>query len=78
MTGSADGRPFYVSVLAAVDEDDLIADIVFAGRQVADVRIVAGKGVVTLYNSAGAEGSGMPLDGFRAALDEAVDRLQSG
>jgi hypothetical protein len=66
---------FYVSIAAEAGEADLVADIVFAGRQVAAVRRVAGVGTVTLYDPAGSEGFELPLDTLRAALREAAERL---
>ena len=57
MTEPSGTEYFYVSVAAEVDEPDLVADIVFAGRQVAAVRRVAGVWTVTLYDPSGSEGS---------------------
>lgn len=67
---------FYVAVAAEADESDLVADIVFDGRQVADVRRVDGNWLVTLYDPVGAEGYSLPLDGLREALDDAANRLK--
>jgi hypothetical protein len=68
---------FYVAVLAAADEADLIADIVFAGQQVADVSRIDGCWTVTLYDPSGAEGFKLPLVELRAALRDAARRLQA-
>lgn len=76
MTESRETESFYVSVAAEADEPDLIADIVFAGQQVADVRLVEDVWTVTLYDRQGSEGFKLPLDGLLGALQEAADRLR--
>lgn len=40
---------FEVTVSGEVDEDELIADVIYRGRGVADVRHVEDRWVVTLY-----------------------------
>jgi hypothetical protein len=69
---------FYVAIAAEVDEEDLVADIVFAGQQVADVRRLDQVWTVTLYTESGADEIRLPLDGFLAALRQAAERLTSG
>ena len=76
MTESSGTGSFYVSVAAEVDQPDIVADIVFAGRQVADVRLVEGVWTVTLYDPRGSEGFKLPLDGLCNALREAAVRLR--
>jgi hypothetical protein len=68
---------FYVAIVAEADEPELVADIVFAGNQVADVRLIDGGWTVTFYDPFGAEGFRFPLDGLRAALTEAAERLRA-
>jgi hypothetical protein len=68
---------FYVSVAAESDEPDLVADIVFSGNQVADVRRVDGTWTVTLYDGFGVEGFRLPLHGLLAALSDAAERLHA-
>lgn len=77
MTGSFEVGPFYVSVSAEADEQDLVADIVYLGQQVADVRRVEESWTVTLYDPFGAEGFSLPLEGLRTALDDAAQRLRA-
>lgn len=68
---------FYVSVAAEANEPDLVADVVFSGRQVADVRRVDGSWTVTLYDPFGHAGFRLPLDGLIAALGNAAERLHA-
>jgi hypothetical protein len=75
MTEPSGTESFYISVAAEADQPDLVADIVFAGQQVADVRLVEGVWTVTLYDPRGSEGFKLPLDGLRSALREAAERL---
>ena len=75
MTEPSGTDSFYVSVAAEADEPDLVADVVFAGRQVAAVRRVDGVWTVTLYDPSGSEGFKLPFDGLRTALREAAERL---
>lgn len=76
MTESNSPSNFYVAISAEADEPDLVADIVFAGQQIADIRLVEGSWLVTLYDPFGAEGYRVPLDGLRDALDDAANRLK--
>ena len=76
MTDPSGTESFYVSVAAEADEPDLVADIAFAGKQVADVRLVDGAWTVTLYDPSGSEGFKLPLDGLHAALRDAAERLE--
>ena len=76
MTEPSGGEGFYVSVSAEADEPDLVADIIFAGQQVADVRLGDAGWTVTIYDPFGAEGFRLPLDGLRAALADAAARLK--
>jgi hypothetical protein len=76
MTDENDPERFYVAIAAEADEPDLVADIVFAGQQVADVRLIDGSWIVTLYDPFGAEGYRLPLEGLRDALEDAAKRLK--
>jgi hypothetical protein len=53
---------FYVAVAAEVDEGQLVADIAYAGEEVASVRNVGGTWMVTLYVPVGADRADVPLD----------------
>lgn len=77
MTERGYGGEFYVAVAGESGEPDLVADIVFSGSQVADVRRVAGTWIVTLYDASGSDGFRLPLDGFLAALRDASERLRA-
>lgn len=65
-------RHFEVVVALEVDEDVPVADVLFRGTQVADVRKIAGEYRCNLYSVAGEDGA-VPLD----ALVEALDRAKS-
>lgn len=68
---------FEVTVSAEVDEDELIADVIYRGCGVADVRHVEGSWVVTVYVPASSDRVTFPFQGFLASLEEARARLES-
>lgn len=68
---------FEVTVSGEANEDELIADVMYRGRGVADVRFVDERWVVTLYVPPGSDRLAVPLQGFRAALDDACRRLEA-
>jgi hypothetical protein len=70
-----DATALYVAVAAEADEHDLVADLVFRGQQVADIRRQEAQWVVTLYDPLGVEGFRVPLTALRAALEDAATRL---
>lgn len=73
MTTTSDDQRFYIAILASPDESGLIADIVYAGQQVADVRLINGTCTVSLYGDAGLS---LPLEQFCSALKSAADRIR--
>lgn len=74
MTGEPARREFYVAIAAEADEDDLVADIVYDGDQVASAARVDDEWVLTIYAGASRERS-VPLAGMLRALQEAAERL---
>jgi hypothetical protein len=68
-------KRFYVAVAGEPDSDELIADVVFEGEQVADVRRAGDAFVVTLYAPLASNSLTMPLLDFVAALNDAQQRL---
>jgi hypothetical protein len=66
---------FYIAVAAEADEDDLVADIVYDGQQIADVRRVGGRWEVTFYCPA-SDRLRLPADEFVAVMQDALRRLQ--
>ena len=75
MTEPNASSDFYVAVVAAADEDDLTADIVYSGEMVAHITRIDGDWTLITYASS-EDGRQMPLDGFRTALEDAVARVQ--
>lgn len=68
---------FEVTVSGEVDEDELIADVIYRGRGVADVRHVEDRWVVTLYLPPSSDRFALPFQGFLQALAEARERLEA-
>jgi hypothetical protein len=68
---------FYVAVAAEVDEDDLIADVVFEGVGIASVHRRGDALSATFYVSSGRPSLTVPLEGLLVALNEARRRLAS-
>lgn len=68
---------FEVTVSGEVDEDELIADVIYRGRGVADVRHVEGRWVVTLYLPPSSDRFALPFLGLLRALAEARERLEA-
>jgi hypothetical protein len=72
MTGD---RPFEVLVALEADEDVAVADVVFGGVQVADVRKTAGEYRCNLYAVTATEGA-VPVDALIEALNRAKQSLE--
>jgi hypothetical protein len=66
---------FEVTVSGEVDQDELIADVIYRGRGVADVRYVDEQWLITLYVPPGSDRRELPFQAFLRALEEAHERL---
>lgn len=76
MTQPRPPQEFYVAISLEADQPEPIADIVFGGQGIGDVRMIEGEWKITIYAGNGTPACQLPFGGFLDALIEANLRIR--